>query len=87
MTPIRKARPKWAEPLTLFLILTLTLPLVYHFARIGFDPHHAGLMYKSALDVANGAHLFSETFTQYGALVTWMQALSLLVLGKQVTSI
>lgn len=87
MTLMKKARPKWAEPLTVFLIFALTLPLVYHFARIGFDPHHTGLMYKAALDVAEGLHLFSDTFTQYGALVTWLQALSLLIFGKQITSI
>ena len=69
------------------LIFAVTLPLVYHFARNGFDPHHSGLMYKSALDVVNGKVLFLETFTQYGALTTWLQALSLLVLGERVNSI
>lgn len=87
MIPKSGTCPKWAKPLTAFLIFAIALPFVYHFARIGFDPHHAGLMYKAALDVSNGSHLFSQTFTQYGALVTWLQALFLLILGRQVTSI
>lgn len=87
MKPICKPRPKWAEPLTVFLIFALSLPLVYHFSRIGFDPHHTGLMYKTALDVSHGKALFAETFTQYGALVAWVQALFLRIFGERVTSI
>ena len=68
-------------------IFVLTLPFIYYFARNGFDPHHSGLMYKAALDVARGKVLFLETFTQYGALTTWLQALSLHLLGERVTSI
>ncbi len=82
-----KRWPGWGEPLILFLLFTLTLPMIYHFARIGFDPHHTGLMYKTALDVAKGKVLFAETFTQYGALVSWVQALFLLIFGERVTSI
>ena len=78
---------KWREPLLCFAIFALTLPLVYWFSRINFDPHHTGLMLKGALDVANGKRLFAETYTQYGALVTWIQALFIRMLGTSVTSI
>lgn len=60
---------------------------VYRMAVVDFDPHHSGLMYKSALDVARGKVLFLETFTQYGALVTYLQSLAILVLGERVRSI
>ena len=90
MTLTEKAKRiffKWREPLLCFAIFALTLPLVYWFSRINFDPHHTGLMLKGALDVANGKRLFAETYTQYGALVTWIQALFIRMLGTSVTSI
>lgn len=77
----------WRDPLICFLLFALSLPMIYAFARIGFDTHHTGLMYKSALDVSNGLTLFSETFTQYGALTTWIQALFMVIFGRRVTSI
>jgi len=52
---------------------TLALILV-PFARIGVDPHHDGIMLKPALDVLSGQALFRDTFTQYGALTTYLQA-------------
>lgn len=78
---------KWREPFFCFAFFALTLPLVYWLSRIDFDPHHTGLMLKGALDVANGKRLFAETFTQYGALVTWIQALFIKIFGTSVTSI
>ena len=77
----------WQEALIAFAILLLTLPFVYTLSKNGFDSHHTGLMYKGALDVASGKALFRETFTQYGALTTYIQALFLLIFGKRVTSI
>ena len=86
LTCNQKHRP-WREPLVYLAILVLTLPFVYALSKNGFDSHHTGLMYKGALDVTNGKILFSETFTQYGALTTYIQALFLLLFGKRVTSI
>jgi hypothetical protein len=51
------------------------------FACMGVDVHHDGVMLKSATDVANGQVLFRDTFTQYGALTTFIQALALKVFG------
>lgn len=75
------------DPLIAIAIFAFSLPFVYQLAISGFDPHHSGLLYKGALDVANGKILFLETFTQYGALTTYVQALALLIGGKRVTSI
>ena len=80
-------RARWQEPLACVAIFLLTFPFIYFLSKNGFDPHHTGLMYKGALDVANGKILFLETFTQYGALTTYIQALFLLIFGKRVTSI
>src|SRR3954470_22772839 len=43
----------------------------------GVDPHHDGIMLKPALDVLAGQTLFRDTFMQYGALTTYLQALAL----------
>jgi hypothetical protein len=48
---------------------------------MGVDVHHDGIMLKPATDVANGQMLFRDTFTQYGALTTFIQALALKVFG------
>ena len=58
----------------------LTAGLVFWllpFARLGVDPHHDGVMLKPALDVLAGQVLFRDTFTQYGALTTYLQVLAL----------
>ncbi len=48
-------------------------------ASIGIDPHHEGVMLKTALDVLSGQVLFRETFTQYGALTTYLQVAALAI--------
>lgn len=42
-------------------------------ATLGVDQHHDGVMLKPALDVLSGQALFRDTFTQYGALTTYLQ--------------
>lgn len=68
----------YAQPLLLAL---LTWAVVSRFAPIGVDAHHDGLLFKPALDVAEGKMLFRDTFTQYGALTTLLQALALKIFG------
>lgn len=46
-------------------------------ARMDMDPHHDGIMLKPALDVLHGQTLFRDTFTQYGALTTYLQVIAL----------
>jgi hypothetical protein len=47
------------------------------FARVDVDPHHDGIMLKTALDVFGGQTLFRDTFSQYGALTTYLQVAAL----------
>lgn len=54
-------------------LVVLLVPL----ARLGVDQHHDGIMLKPALDVLSGQVLFRDTFTQYGALTTYLQAVAL----------
>ena len=55
------------------ILVALLLPL----ASLGVDPHHDGIMLKPALDVLAGKFLYRDSFTQYGALTTYLQALTL----------
>jgi len=68
----------YAQPLILAVITFLAAA---RFAEIGVDVHHDGIMFKPALDMAEGKMLFRDTFTQYGALVTLLQALALKIFG------
>ncbi len=43
----------------------------------GVDAHHDGIMLKPALDVLSGQSLFRDTFTHYGALTAYLQAVAL----------
>lgn len=47
------------------------------FASRGVDFHHDGIMLKPALDVLSGQTLFRDSFTQYGALTTYLHVLAL----------
>jgi hypothetical protein len=54
-------------------LVVLLAPLV----PLGVDAHHDGIMLKPALDVRAGQVLFRDTFTQYGALTTYLQVMAL----------
>jgi len=71
-------------PLCLFL---LTFTIAGYFSLLGVDPHHDGLMFKSAFDVARGSMVFRDTFLQYGALTTLLQAWALLLFGKYLMTV
>ena len=90
--PLQDLRQKrtatlWFDILFPLVLFVGSFLLVYRFALVDLDPHHSGWMYKTALDVANGRILFSETVTPYGSLTVYLQALALLIFGKQMTSI
>lgn len=68
-----------------------TGPIIIFFATViisgylslyGADIHHDGIVLKPALDVVSGAMLFRDTFTQYGALTTLLQAGALFLFGN-----
>lgn len=86
MTTLKKSDQvlSMAYPTVLFL---LTLSVSGYFSLIGADPHHDGIMFKPAMDVASGQMLFRDTFTGYGALSTLLQAASLIVFGKYLVTI
>jgi hypothetical protein len=71
-------------PLFLFL---LTCVVAGYFSSLGVDPHHDGIMFKPALDVARGSMLFRDTFAQYGAITTLLQAWALVIFGKYLLTI
>ena len=70
-----------------FSIFVVTIIIFGYFSTIGVDLHHDGIMFKPALDVASGSMLFRDTFTQYGALTTIIQAVSLSIFGKYLITI
>jgi len=53
-----------------------------YFAHLDPDWHHDGILFKPAVDVASGKSLFRETFTQYGALTTYLQGAAVALFGK-----
>lgn len=71
----------------MMIILIISLPMVFGFSLISADPHHCGLMFKSALDVSRGQILFKDTFTMYGALTTWIHALFIKIFGEYLWAI
>jgi hypothetical protein len=75
-------------PFLLFSFACIATYLLFEpFARVGIDPHHDGIMLKPALDVASGQVLFRETFSQYGALTTYIQALFVKIWGPTLLSL
>ena len=69
------------------LIAAVTFALTLYFGLYGCDPHHDGVMFEAALKVAHGAVLFRDTFTQYGALAVWYDALFIRLFGDSMASI
>ena len=65
-----------------FLFLLVML-IAGYFASMDPDWHHDGILFKPATDVASGLSLFRETFSQYGALTTYLQAIALALFGKE----
>ena len=61
----------------LAFVFTITLIIASIFSCIGVDELLDAIMFKPAIDVAEGKMLFRDTFTQYGALTTLLQAFSI----------
>ena len=62
-----------------FLFLIVILP----FGTLGVDVHHDGIMLKPAADVAAGAVLFRDTFSQYGPASTLFHAALMRLFGSE----
>ena len=69
------------------LIAAITFAATLYFGLYGCDPHHDGVMFEAALKVAHGAVLFRDTFTQYGVLAVWYDALFIRIFGDSMRSI
>ena len=67
----------------LCLVFLISLIVVGFFSTMQVDPHHDGIMLKPAIDVANGKMLFRDTFSQYGALTTILQASAIKLFGER----
>lgn len=80
-TLVTKKTNIFSELIIPVLIFFTTLFITSYFAHLGSDQHSDGILFKPALDVANGQMLFRDTFTQYGALTTLLQSLSIKVFG------
>ncbi len=69
------------------LAFTMTTAVFLPFARLGVDPHHDGVMLKPALDVFSGQRLFSDTWSHYGALSTYIQVFFLWAMGRTLLAV
>ncbi|MFA7229681.1 MAG: glycosyltransferase family 39 protein [Victivallaceae bacterium] len=69
------------------VIFAVTILWFGLFALGGVDPHHDGIMLKPAADVATGQILFRDTFTQYGLLTVFLQALAIKIGGATVLAV
>lgn len=56
-------------------------------SQFGWDPHHDGIITKPAIDVANGGQVFVDTFSQYGAVMIWLQAGVVRLFGESLLAI
>ena len=63
--------------LSSIFLFFLTLFITSYFARQGIDAHHDGIMFKTALDVASGKTLYTQTYNHYGPISAYLQAFSL----------
>ncbi len=56
-------------------------------STVNHDSHHWGFVYLPALDLKMGLIPHKEVVTIYGMLTSWIQCLSLMVLGESLKSI
>ncbi len=77
-TPADNKRSSWIVSAALFVF---TLLWFGFWAQYGVDPHHDGIVFKAAADVARGQTLYAETYSHYGILTVFFQAAALYVFG------
>lgn len=79
-----KYKTKWHIPpvFQMLFVFLITAGTAGYFSFLGVDPHHDGIMMKAASDIAHGQMLFRDTFNQYGAFSTILQAWALLLFGN-----
>lgn len=75
---------EWVVSIALFVTIILWFGF---WAHIGLDTHHDGILMKPAYDVMHGKMLFRDSFTQYGALTTLLQAAACSIFGARVLTL
>lgn len=78
---------KKTDVILLVVLGIVTFSVTMLFALYGVDSHHDGIMLKTAMDVANGKVLYKESFSQYGYLVTLIQAVFVKVFGAHLWAV
>lgn len=79
---MKKIGGRLFDILSCLISIGFTLLVTWYFAPLGVDPHHDGILMKPAIDILHGKMLFRDTFTQYGALTTLMQAAAMKYFGE-----
>lgn len=52
----------------------LAFALVVPFSLLDFDGYHDGLLLGAAIGIVEGRELFSEVFSHFGPVTTWLHA-------------
>ena len=68
------------------MVFLTTFLISGYLSTIGVEPHHDGIMFKPAVDFAEGKMLFKESFSQYGALTVLLQGLAIKIFGEYLGS-
>lgn len=85
--PVQTKKILYRDIIVCGLIAVLTFAVTLYFGLYGCDPHHDGVMFEPAFKVAHGATLFRDTFTQYGALAVYYDALFIILFGDSMASL
>ncbi len=72
---------------SVFFLCVLSFFLSWIESTINSDSHHWGFMYVPALDLTKGLVPYKQVLIAYGYLTTWLQAISLNLLGDSLKSI
>jgi hypothetical protein len=78
---------QWLFHTGIVLICLISLGLSIIEGLCNFDFHHPGLMFSPAIDLKHGLKPFKEIVILYGYLTTYIQSLSLHLLGEHLLSI
>jgi hypothetical protein len=71
------------ETFCYIFLAVFTLIWVGAFSLLGMDLHHDGIMFKAAVDAAEGKWIFKEVFCQYGILSPLLQGGMLRLFGNE----
>lgn len=70
-----------------FSLFLSCFAFILYRAQYGVDTYHESVILKPSLDVTKGRILFRETFTHYGQMNTYFNALSIVLFGPTLYSV